>query len=265
MLSYQTLEGVGIRRKTGIIVLLSIIATLAITIASVVTISLNHNTSNENTELVTSQNLFPVDEYHVDQATAWKQAVVFATEWMSDETSGLEDWDGATVQKDSVTVYDINKKILFYEFAVTKDGKAIGEMEMAASKVLGSPLCRVITTPPLDRESARKMAIEIAEKEYPKYKILSTKPVCYSYPKEGAMVILEKPEDKEEKTVVIDTYSSSVFTLEEPEEGGYVEVWSLYDEIPEEEIAERVEQWNKAAEYIDSYQMSEMSGVISKQ
>ena len=89
---------------------LIIIAVLSITIASVVVISLNNDTSNDDTELETSQNDYPIDEYHVDQATAWKHAVVFATEWVSDETSGLEDWDGATVQKDTVTVYDIHKK-----------------------------------------------------------------------------------------------------------------------------------------------------------
>ena len=73
------------------------------------------------------------------------------------------------------------EKKLFYEFTVTKDGKAIGEIEIAASKVLDTSLCRVVLSPPMDRETAAQKAMEVAEKEYQDYKIQSTKPVCYSY------------------------------------------------------------------------------------
>jgi hypothetical protein len=37
---------------------------------------------------------------------------------------------------------------LFYTYTVTKDGKAISEMEMAASKVLGCILHRMILSEP---------------------------------------------------------------------------------------------------------------------
>jgi hypothetical protein len=143
---------------------------------------------------------YSAENFYVDEDTAWMHADVFLTEWMADETPGLEDWDDAKVQKGAVTVYDIHGIKLFYEFTVTKDGKAIGEIEIAASKVLGSSLHRVILSPPLDRENAAQKAMEVAEKEYPDYKIQSTKPVCYSYPKEGVMVTLAKPGAKEEKT-----------------------------------------------------------------
>jgi len=136
---------------------------------------------------------------------------------------------------------------------------------MAASKVLGSSLHRVVLSPPMDRENAARKAMEVAEKEYPNYKIRSTKPVCYSYPKEGVMVTLVKPGAEEEKTVIIDTYTSSVVPLKEPKEEGELGAWSIYDKIPAEERAERVEQWNEVAKHVNEYKMSEMSGVISKQ
>ncbi|MDY6931267.1 MAG: hypothetical protein SVJ22_05065 [Halobacteriota archaeon] len=60
-----------------------------------------------------SQDDYPVEDYYVDEDTAWKHAVVYLDEFVSDETSGLEDWDGATVQKDPVTVYDIHGKSCF--------------------------------------------------------------------------------------------------------------------------------------------------------
>ena len=191
-----------------------------------------------------SQDGYPVEDYYVKEDVALKHAVLYLEEFVADGTSGLEDWDGATVQKDPVTVYDIHGKKLFYEFAVTKEGKAIGEMEMAASKVLGSSLRRVILNPPLDRENAAQKAAEIAEQEYPNCRILSTKPVCYSYPKEGVMVTLLKPGAKEEGTVIVDTCVSSIVPLKEPTKEGELGAWSIYDKIPVEERAERIENWN---------------------
>ena len=196
------------------------------------------------------------ENFYVDEDTAWIHADVYLTKWMVDETPGLEDWDGAKVQKGAVTVYDIHGTKLFYEFTVTKDGKAIGEIEIAASKVLGSSLRRVILSPPMDRETAAQKAIEVAEIEYPDYKIQSTKSVCYSYPKEGVMVTLAKPEAKEEQTVIVDPYTSSMIPLKEPEMEGESGVWSIYDKLSAEERAERVEKWSNAAKFVADYSVN---------
>jgi hypothetical protein len=238
---------------------------LAIIITSVGVISLNRDTNDDNSVSGASQDDYPVEDFYIDEDTAWGHAVVFATDWVSEDTPGFEDWDGAEVQKGPVTVYDIHGKKLFYKFTVTKDGRAIGEMEMAASKVIGSSLHRAVLSPPMDRENAAQKAIEVAEKEYTNYKISSTKPVCYSYPKEGVMVTLVKQGAKEEKTIIIDAYLSSVVPLKEPKEEGELGAWSIYDKIPAEERAERVEQWNEVTKHVNEYKMSEMSGVISKQ
>ena len=208
---------------------------------------------------------YAVENFYVDEDTAWRHAVVYLAEFVANDAPGLEDWDGATVQKDPVTVYDIHGKKLFYEFAVTKDGKAIGEVEISASKVLGSSLRRVIMSSPLDRESAAQKAIEIAEKEYPDYKISSTKPVCYSYPKEGVMVTLAKPGAKEEKTIIIEIYASSVVPLKEPEKEGELGAWSIYGKLSAEERAERVEKWNSDAKFVNAHQISENPGAITDQ
>jgi len=204
---------------------------------------------------------YSVENFYVDEDTAWMHAHVYLTQFVADKTPGLEDWDGAQVEKKPVTLYDIHGKKLFYEFTVTKDGKAIGEIEIAASKMLGSSLCRVILSPPLNRETAAQKAIEVAEKEYPDYKIQSTKPVCYSYPKEGVMVTLAKPEAKEEKTVIIDVYLSLVVPLKEPEKEGELGAWSIYDKLSTEERAKGIEKWDSDAEFIAD-QLS--TGILDK-
>ena len=193
---------------------------------------------------------YSVENFYVDEDTAWMHATVYLTQFVADETPGLKDWDGAQVEKKPVTVYDIHGKKLFYEFTVTKDGKAIGEIEIAASKVLGTSLCRVVLSPPMDRETAAQKAMEVAEKEYPDYNIQSTKPVCYSYPKEGVMVTLAKPGAKEEKMVIIDVYLPSVVPLKEPKKEGEVGAWSIYDKLSAEERAKRIEKWDSDARFI---------------
>ncbi|MCD4846353.1 MAG: hypothetical protein K8R25_17900 [Methanosarcinales archaeon] len=190
------------------------------------------------------QDNYSIEDYYVDEDTVWKYAVAHLAEFTAVDTPGLEDWEDAEVQQDPVTIYDIHEKKLFYTFTVTKDGKAIGEMEMAASKVLGCIMHRMILSEPLDRDSMKQKAIDIVKKEYPGWELRSTKPVCYSYPMEGVMLTLVKPETKEEKTVIIDTYTSMEVPLKEPKNAGDFGAWSLYDKIPAGERGKMVENWN---------------------
>ncbi len=61
---------------------------------------------------------------------------------------------------------------------------------------------------------------------------------------------LVKPETKEEKTVIIDTYTSIEVPLKEPKNEGDFGAWSLYDKIPAGERAKMVENWNGYARNI---------------
>jgi hypothetical protein len=158
-----------------------------------------------------------------------------------------------------LNLYNTNSIIkLFYTYTVTKDGKAIGEMEMDASKVLGCIMHRMILSGPLDRVSMKQKARDIAKKEYPGWEIRSAESVCYSYPIEGIMLTLVKPETKEEKTVIIDTYTSSEVPLRQPKNEGDSGVWSLYDEIPVEKRVEMIEKWNENRRIITTKRPSTM-------
>jgi|LGOV01.1.fsa_nt_gb hypothetical protein len=201
---------------------------------------------------------YSVENFYLDEDMACNYAMKYLNEFAIDETPGLKDWNSAKLQKDPITVYDINGKKLFYTYTVTKDGKAIGEMEMAASKVLGRLLNRIIVTEPLDRDSMKQKAIEIAEKKYPGWEIRSAESVCYSYPKEGVMLTLVRPRTEKEKTVIIDTYTSSEVPLRQPKNEGDSGVWSLYDEIPVEKRVEMIENWNENRRKITTKRPSTM-------
>ena len=188
---------------------------------------------------------YSIENFYLDEDMACNYAMKYLNEFAIDETPGLKDWNSAKLQKDPITIYDINGKKLFYTYTVTKDGKAIGEMEMASSKVLGRLLNRIIVTEPLDRDSMKQKAIEIAEKKYPGWEIRSAESVCYSYPKEGVMLTLVRPRTEKEKTVIIDTFTSSEVPLRQPKNEGDSGVWSLYDEIPVEKRVEMIGNWNE--------------------
>lgn len=61
---------------------------------------------------------------------------------------------------------------------------------------------------------------------------------------------LVKPETKEEKTIIIDTYTSKEVPLKEPINEEDFGAWSLYDKIPAGERAKMVENWNGYARNI---------------
>jgi hypothetical protein len=69
---------------------------------------------------------------------------------------------------------------------------------------------------------------------------------------------LVKPETKEEKTVIIDTYTSMEVPLRQPKNEGDSGVWSLYDEIPVEKRVEMIEKWNENIRIITTKRPSTM-------
>jgi hypothetical protein len=58
---------------------------------------------------------------------------------------------------------------------------------------------------------------------------------------------LVKQETKEEKIVIIDTYTSMEVPLKEPKNAEDFGAWSLYDKIPAGERGKMVENWNGCA------------------
>lgn len=51
-------------------------------------------------------------------------------------TSGFENWTGASIDSKPLELYDINSQKLFYQFAVYKNNNLIGKIYIGASKAL---------------------------------------------------------------------------------------------------------------------------------
>lgn len=142
------------------------------------------------------------------------------------------DWNGAIVKSTPDIIYDLNEKPLFYLFSVDKNGKRIGEIKAAASRVVGGA---IVTIGPgagsIDMNAAKTHASEILNTEFKGAVINSMDLVCYDYPGIGILFRFSVPGSKE-KTLILDAYDLSVI----PE----TQQVSFYNEIPASDISTRI-------------------------
>ena len=171
---------------------------------------------------------------------------------LRDASMGLPDipnWLTAGVQKEPIQIFDINGSILFFDFAIKKGTEILGYVRAGADKVLGMPRIAYEIGPRYwDFDSAVKKLTSRVRKEYPTWKILGTKLVCYSYPKLGVM--FERVNEKGvESHLIFDVADFSLIPEKPPRvqvEGAYA--WSFYGSLSENVrklSLRRYEQFNK--------------------
>jgi len=157
---------------------------------------------------------------------------------------GVTDWSRATVSKKPLKIYDINGKPLFYDYAIKKGAETIGTVRAVASRILGAPVIAQELGPRYwDFEVAVKKLTPKVKKEHPGWKMLSTKPVCYSYPKLGVMFEMTD-ERRRLSRLIFDVAGLNLVPEKPPKpdiEGDFA--WSYYDALPEDARKLRLEQY----------------------
>lgn len=162
---------------------------------------------------------------------------------------GIPNWLKAGVQKEPLQIFDINGNILFFDLAIKKGTEILGYVRAGADKVLGMPRIAYEIGPRYwDFDSAAKKLTSRVRKEYPTWKILGTKLVCYSYPKLGVM--FEGVNEKGQASrLIFDVADFSLIPEKPPRvevEGAYA--WSFYESLSEDVrklSLRRYEQFNK--------------------
>jgi hypothetical protein len=190
---------------------------------------------------------FPEHKHFTPRDDLAEHVAIAALQAVSGQLPGLEDWQRATVRKRPTSIFDINGKLLFLDYPVARGTEVVGKVRGAASRVLGPPVVSLV------RENASWDYAKSAEalntrmrKEYPNWKIRSTKLVCYSYPKLGVMYNVTNPGGKQAR-LIFDIASLNLIPEATPEsrgrEGAYA--WSFYDMLLDEQRAERLDQYQK--------------------
>jgi hypothetical protein len=153
-------------------------------------------------------------------------------------------WNGATLNLKPLVIYDLNGAILTYQFTAEKNGVKIGEVNAAASKIIGAPILAIGMAPTNIGDKTIDLKIkEIINTNYPNYNLLSKNIVAYQYPKLGVLAIISNPKTGEVKRIIIDAYDYSIIPEEKSVIEGTPGAWSFYDEMSVNQINENVQKW----------------------
>jgi len=147
-------------------------------------------------------------------------------------------WEGSVIAPDPVILYDMNGEPLFYHFDIITDDVPLGGMKIGASRVLPSSVMTIELTPPYwDDEEAEDMAQASLLSICPGCTIISSDPVCYSYPKIGQRITYARPGSEVNEEYILDLATSSQVT-----QGSS---WSYYGSIEEETVQENRVAWDE--------------------
>lgn len=163
----------------------------------------------------------------------------------------LRDWANYSVRNEPLTIYDINGKPLFHDFTVQQGKITMGTIRTGASKILGAPViaCEIggrFWTEGLSNQISA-LSLKVRNK-YPQSSILSTKIVCYSYPKLGIMFEMLDARKKQSK-LIFDVADNSQIPIKESFdnfEGAFA--WSFYDKLSEEVRKKQLSNFNATNE-----------------
>ncbi len=194
----------------------------------------------------------------VSKKRAMEHALLTIRRSWAGEIREFRRWGGYDLDPTPLTIYDLNGKILFYEFSVMDGDKVVGSTKTAASKTIGSP---VITMEFGKRswnvEKATKKAKNKVNKLFPKAIITETELICYSYPKIGIRVYFDDLKSKNQN-IIFDIASLDLierYATGESDETDDFACRSFYQDVVEPEIEKREKSWllaNKELEAVRS-------------
>ncbi|KKG12030.1 C39 family peptidase, partial [Methanosarcina sp. 2.H.A.1B.4] len=202
-------------------------------------------------------------DYSVTAEEAFKHANANMINFIATNTSGFENWTGASIDSKPLELYDPTGQKLYYQFSVLKNKTLIGIIDIAADKRLGQTVQLVLFEPkPFDATTAMNKSREIAKNEYPEGEIKSTQMVVYDYPIVGAMTIVKDKTTGVEHRIFVDAY-----TLEKVEDKPATEtepgIWSIYEQRLKNGIDNNLRHWQKSDELAKSIEQAAVNKGVS--
>ena len=192
-----------------------------------------------------------LEENYVSAELALKNSERVFTDFLSSGAFSVDNVSGkVSINPDPLLIYDIHGVPLYHQFSIEDEGKEIGIIKAAASKVLGCTVCTIEVTPPsLDYQTVMTNAKTAFMQKNKDLRFISAMLVCYRYPEIGIMVHCYNVSSESEEYIILDARDYSVVSADSPSYGGVPAVWSIYDEIPRSEYSERIQQWNNENSY----------------
>ncbi len=223
-------------RKIGLILLALLLAGMAMVPCVNAADTHNENVLRETIEA----NYVPVE-------TALNQASFTLNEFVSSDALGeRETWLGASVNPNPLVIHNTDGTRLFYLFTIEKNNRKIGEIKVAATKVIGNPVFTIgpatksLDIPDLEQKVTRE-AVRYAKKDSP----ISTKLVSYAYPKIGIMAEYTDAQTNAAQKIIIDAYDDTIIPDRSPRYEGDRGIVSFYASYPAGQVSEFIDMWSK--------------------
>ncbi|WP_229390891.1 GTPase - sulfate adenylate transferase subunit 1, partial [Methanosarcina sp. DH2] len=202
-------------------------------------------------------------DYSVTADEAFKHANAHMISFIATNTSGFENWTGASIDSKPLELYDPTGQKLYYQFSVLKNKTLIGIIDIAADKRLGQTVQLVLFEPkPFDATTVMNKSIEIAKNEYPDGKIKSTQMVVYDYPLVGAMTIVKDKITGDEHRIFVDAYTLDVVP-DKPATETEPGIWSIYEQRLKNGIENNIKHWQKSDELVKSIEQAAATKGVS--
>ncbi|WP_235284301.1 GTPase - sulfate adenylate transferase subunit 1 [Methanosarcina sp. 1.H.A.2.2] len=202
-------------------------------------------------------------DYSVTAEEAFKHANANMINFIATNTSGFENWTGASVDSKPLELYDPTGQKLYYQFSVYKNKTLIGIIDIAADKRLGQTVQLVLFEPkPFDATTVMNKSIEIAKNEYPDGKIKSTQMVVYDYPLVGAMTIVKDKTTGDEHRIFVDAYTLDVVP-DKPATETEPGIGSIYEQRLKNGIENNLKHWQKSDELVKSIEQAAATKGVS--
>jgi hypothetical protein len=222
-------------KKLGVILLALLLAAMAM-----VPVAGAANQYDDEKLKLAESNYIPVDKAYQNALTTMQN---FAADGALDEK-----WSGATLGHEPLAIYDLNGAVLAYQFAAEKDGVRIGEVNAAASSVLGGSVLSIGSEPKIiDEKKIEEKIRESAGAEGKEVVIVSKTLVAYNFPHLGELIILTNPKTGQTRRIVIDAYDYTV-VREKRDSENEPGAWSYYDRLS-------IDQMNQNARQADGPQV----------
>jgi hypothetical protein len=246
----------------------TIITLLALLVAAMVIVPCMSALSNQEEKDLRTL----IEENYIPPETAREHAVFALVQFSSDGALGDKDkWIGTNIRPEPLIIHDINGTQLFYLFTIEKDNRKVGEVKIAATKIIGTSILSIGPGEySIDIPTLQKKAINEAQSQAKLGSPISTQLVCYAYPKIGmAAYYIDAATDTQQK-VIIDAYDYSIIPDYYPRYEGDRGVVSYYQAYPLENSSESVDSWYRDSEAITKIEnqipeiKKEITGSISE-
>ncbi|MBR1369997.1 hypothetical protein RJ53_11115 [Methanocalculus chunghsingensis] len=192
-----------------------------------------------------------LEEYYVSADLALINSERLFNDFLNSGAFSVDNASGkVSINPDSILIYDIHGVPLYHQFSIKDESQEVGIIKAAASKVLGSTVCTIEETPSsLNYQTVIENAKTAFLNKNKDMGIISAMLVCYSYPEIGVLVHCYNVSSGSEEYSILNARDFSVVSTDFPDYRNDPIVWSIYDEIPQSEYPERVQQWNKENAY----------------